>query len=199
MQRRELLRSSLLIACSITGASVARAMEAGVTAESDVAKAIFTTRQRKSVSLLSEMIIPTTDTPGAIDAGVPAFIEVIVGEWYRPAERKIFLQGLDALDAYSRKHGGDAFLESTADVRVAALRASETAAADYSPPTAGGRLNMAGGGDENTPFFTKLKELVVLGYYTSEVGAKQELAYNPVPGDFDGDYDFEKIGRQWSY
>ena len=53
--------------------------------------------------------------------------------------------------------------------------------------------------DQNTPFFTKLKELTVLGYFTSEVGAKQALAYNPMPMRYDGDYDFDKVGREWSW
>jgi hypothetical protein len=53
--------------------------------------------------------------------------------------------------------------------------------------------------DPNTPFFTKLKELTVLGYFTSEVGAKQALAYNPMPMRYEGDYDFDKTGRQWSW
>ncbi len=54
--------------------------------------------------------------------------------------------------------------------------------------------------DENTPFFAKIKELTVIGYYSSEVGAKQELAYNPMPMRYEGDYDYAKTGgRQWSY
>jgi hypothetical protein len=53
--------------------------------------------------------------------------------------------------------------------------------------------------DEQSPFFYKLKLLTVLGYYTSEVGATQELSYNPVPGRYEGDVDFDKVGRQWSY
>jgi hypothetical protein len=50
-----------------------------------------------------------------------------------------------------------------------------------------------------SPFFTKIKELTVLGYYTSEVGAQQELSYNPMPMRYEGDYDFVKVGKQWSW
>jgi hypothetical protein len=52
--------------------------------------------------------------------------------------------------------------------------------------------------DEKSPFFFKLKQLTVLGYYTSEVGGTKELSYNPVPGSYEGDYDFDKVGHQWS-
>ena len=60
-------------------------------------------------------------------------------------------------------------------------------------------MRMVKADDQHAPFFNKIKELTVLGYYTSEVGATRELAYNPVPGKFDGDYDYAKVGRQWSY
>ncbi len=51
--------------------------------------------------------------------------------------------------------------------------------------------------DPNSPFFTKLKELVVLGDYTSEVGATQELVDAPMPGYYDGNVDFNMVKRQW--
>ena len=53
--------------------------------------------------------------------------------------------------------------------------------------------------DEPGPFFNRLRELVVYGYYTSEVGATEELAYRPVPGHYHGDFEFSEIGRQLAY
>lgn len=198
MQRRELLKASILAAATMASPSVAGALRAGVTAGSAPAKAAFTAAERETVSLLSEMIIPATDTPGAIQAGVPAFIETIVGEWYRPTEHGIFRRGLKALDEYCEKQAGRSFRTAPQALRIAALRESEKQAAAYPSAAGGSPLASFGKVDENTPFFTKIKELVVLGYYTSEVGAKQELAYNPAPGRFEGDYDFDKVGRQWS-
>ena len=74
-----------------------------------------------------------------------------------------------------------------------AKAAAEDAAKGFKPrPTLGGFPEP----ELAAPFFYQLKELTVLGYYTSEVGATQELAYLPIPGHYEGDYDF--TGKQWS-
>lgn len=211
MQRRELLKASLLFLAAGASASVARALHAGAHAhghhhrgETDdltiPTNPIFSQEQRHSIILLSDMIIPPTDTPGAAEAGVPGFIETIVGDWYTDTERHIFLAGLDELDTFCRQQGNAPFHQATEEARMAALRASEELANAYTPPVpSGGLAAMGRFVDEHSPFFKKLKELVVLGYYTSEIGATRELAYNPVPGYFDGNYPLEKIGRHWVY
>ena len=139
--------------------------------------------QQRLVAELAELIIPRTETPGAIDAGVPAFIDHIVSDWYSPVERAIFVEGLRVLAAAEPSR------------RVDTLRALEQQAASYAPPPG---TSVFGKPDERSPFFFKLKLLTVLGYYTSEVGATNELALNPVPGRFDGNVDFATVGKQWT-
>ncbi len=197
MQRRDLLKFSVTLLGVAAGTSVSRALAAGEALHKGTATAVFTPPQRKAVELLSEMIIPTTDTPGAIAAGVPDFIASIVGDWYKPGERAIFMQGLTGLDEYCRANGGESFIASSEPVRIEALKAQEAAAKDYAGPQ---QMRMkVPKEDENAPFFKRLKELVVLGYYTSEIGATQELAYLPMPGYFDGSYDYAKVGREFTH
>ena len=95
---------------------------------------------------------------------------------------------------------GKNFLLVSDAQRIAALQAAEAQAADYQSPMGGGfSAAMAKFVDEQSPFFTKIKELTVTGYYSSEVGATEEMAYNPMPMRYQGDYDFSEIGRHWSY
>ena len=197
MHRRDLLKLSAMFGLSTVSAGVSRALYAGITGESGTTKHTFTTEQRRSVVILSDLIIPPTDTPGAVAAKVPEFVEIIYADWYRNTEREIFLQGIAKLNTFCLQKDQKLFNETSEAIQVAALQAQEAIAAQYKP--ANGGFSFQQSFDEHTPFFTKIKELVVLGYYTSEVGAKQELIYLPMPGHYDGDYDFKKVGRQWTY
>lgn len=199
MNRRELLKLTTLMLGGAASISVSRAVMAAGPINAGLVSVIFDEGQQTTVALLSEMIIPTTDTPGAIEAGVPDFIATIVSQWYNDTERKVFFEGLHALDAYCQVAEGVPFPEAGEATRVAALREQEqiTVAYQASQPAQGGHP-MAKKPDGNLPFFGKLKELVVVGYYTSEVGAKQELSYLPMPGFYDGNYDYDQVGRRWS-
>lgn len=198
MHRRELLKLTALLLGGAASASVTRAVLAGAPINPGLGRVIFNEGQQASVALLSEMIIPTTDTPGAIKAGVPDFIATIVSQWYNEVERKVFFEGLHALDAHCQAAEGVPFHEAGEATRIAALREQEQITVNYqSQQAAAGGHPMAKNPDGNLPFFGKLKELVVVGYYTSEVGATQELSYLPMPGFYDGDYDYAKVGRRW--
>jgi hypothetical protein len=197
VNRRELLRRIALI----TGGGGALALSGGAAAiwlTRGSSKPDLVTGQRPMLDLLADMIIPDTDTPGAVAAGVPDFIALMVTEWYTDKERQIFFDGLTALDQACQEAGAEDFISASPEVRLAALSA---AAADARTYAGGGLASLAEGKnevDEDTPFFTKIRDLTVVGYYMSEIGATQERAYNPMPGHFDGEYDFAEVGRQWS-
>src|SRR5262245_41879639 len=139
--------------------------------------------QQRMLAELAELILPRTDTPGAIDVGVPAFIDHIVSDWYTPVERAIFTEGLRVVAAAGPGQ------------RVAALQSLEQQASSYVPAPG---TSIFGQPDERSPFFFKLKLLTVLGYYTSQGGATSELAFNPVPGRYDGNVEFATLGKQWT-
>ncbi|MGK0418710.1 MAG: hypothetical protein ACJAST_003826 [Halopseudomonas sp.] len=197
MHRRELLKYTALLLGGAASASVSRAVLAAAPINLGLGKIIFNQGQQASVALLSEMIIPTTDTPGAIKAGVPDFIASIVSEWYNDTERKVFFQGLHDLDSHCQAAEGNPFHTASEAVQLASLQEQEQIAAAYKSPNKAGHP-MAKQNDESLPFFAKLKELVVVGYYSSEVGATQELSYLPMPMFYDGEYDYSKIGRRWT-
>jgi hypothetical protein len=196
MNRRDLIRR---LAATAGGSLAANWLDA-VVASADPQRTPFESRlgpdERAMIRDLAEMIIPRTGTPGAIEAGVPEFIDRIVSTWCTDLEREALRAGLAQLDESCREQSGSGFIDSDAATRIAALTAQERAATGYAPPQDASVLSAP---EPGAPFFYRLKQLVVLGYYTSEVGATEELAYNPVPGRYDGDYDFAEIGRQWSF
>jgi hypothetical protein len=199
MNRRELLKTVSVMMGAMASGSISRAIIAADTSARTPRKPIFDPETRTLVETLAELIIPTTDTPGAIAAGVPDFVEMMVGEWYSNHERAIFYQGLRDLDSWCIERFGGSFLDSSPDVQTQALQRSEQLASGYQVNAQGAALGL-GKVDENTPFFHKIKELVVVGYYTSEVGARQEHRYFLMTPEYDGDYDLARVdGRQWSY
>jgi hypothetical protein len=182
MDRRELLSiAALLLGSSVSSSCTRAILSAGDLPRGD--PALFDRNRVLQVSQLSEVIIPQTDTAGAIQAGVPEFIHRVVAQWYTPRERAVFLTGLKLVDAESHAQFGGDFVSATHhQQRIAVLQAFEAK-------------------DRNSrerAFFEQLKELTVLGYYTSEIGSQQELVYRPVPGVYHGHALFGAADRQFA-
>jgi Gluconate 2-dehydrogenase subunit 3 len=129
--------------------------------------------QRATIDTIAELIIPATDTPGARAAGVAALIEIIVAEWYRDAERAAFLRGLSDVDSRSQADFAKPFIELAEPQQTAILTGLEAEA----------RAMPRG---SPTPFFSRIKDLTLFGYYTSEIGVRQELGVVFMPGRYDG-------------
>lgn len=131
--------------------------------------------QAAFVAAASECIIPTTETPGAVEAGVPEFVDVIVAEWYAPEEKATFLAGLAELDARSQAEAGAplAQLDPARQSEFLTQVDAEAVAARKANP------------DAPTPFWIRLKSLTLYGYYHSAPGSLQELDRPAIPGRFD--------------
>lgn len=155
----------------------------------DWAPQTLTAEQNEMVDTIAEIIIPTTDTPGASAANVNRFIDALVGESYLPKDRDRFLEGLDDLNTRCKEKYGASFTECTGEQQRALVGELDDEKFGADAPEFD---------RENPPFFRMMKELTIIGYYTSEVGATQELKTSIVPGYYDGDVPYEKIGRAWS-
>ena len=153
------------------------------------------TEQRQLIASIAEAIIPRTDTPGAIDAGVPHFIELMAANWFNHQERKIFEVGLRELQATIPAEFGKPFYKLTSDQQVAVLERMEAAASESPWYQAG---NTRRDFISDAPFICQLKELTVWGFFTSEVGAKQVLRYNPMPMKFDGHFPRSPGDTTWA-
>lgn len=149
----------------------------------------LTAEQNQIVDTIAEIIIPATDTPGASAANVNRFIDALIGESYLSKDRDRFLNGLDEVNARCEENYGAPFPECTPAQQQALV--AELDDELFGP-------DAAEFDRENPPFFRMMKELTIVGYYTSEIGATQELKTSIVPGQYDGDVPYEEIGRTWS-
>lgn len=142
------------------------------------AGAALDAHQLDTVALIAEHILPRTETPGAGDAGVPAFVDLLLAEWYDETERARFLEGLAAIDASSGVAGGLVSLAAPAQVALLqALDASATApASEGTAPAPGSAAHTYG----------TLKRLTLYGYFTSQPVMTTVLKTNIWPGRYDG-------------
>lgn len=138
---------------------------------------------------VAETILPATDTPGAKDAKIGEFMTVIVRDCYTPDEQKVFLDGMQKLDAASRQKNGKSFMDSTPGQQHDLLVALDKEAKDY----------MAGKKkDDPSHYFRLMKELTLWGYFTSEPGATKALRYVAIPGKYVGCTDYKKGEKAWA-
>jgi hypothetical protein len=138
---------------------------------------------------VAETILPTTKTPGAKAANVGAFMGVMVRDCYAPADQQIFVDGMAKLEEASKKQNSKGFLQSTPAERTALLTALDKEQKDYSKNK---KL------EQPNHYFRMMKELTLLGFFSSEVGATQALRYLPVPGKYDGNVPYKKGDRAWA-
>lgn len=179
MKRRTFLAASAVFG-GMMSATVQQALIAVANA-GDV-KNVLDTQRRRRLEVLVERIIPTTDTPGAIEAGVPDFIELILAKGLMAEDAKRFIAGIDEVGDLSRSHYGSDYIELSAVHQDAILTGLEQEAVNARH-------------DGVTPFFQLLKELTLVGYYTSEIGATQEIRYLPIPGSYDGCVEWKEGDR----
>jgi gluconate 2-dehydrogenase gamma chain len=155
----------------------------------------FSAAQREIVAAMAEAIIPRTETPGAIDARVPAFIELMVANWLNDEERAIFSAGLEDVETRIPAEFGKPFNLLGAQEQLQILEALEDAAAD-SPWYEFGNVQREYISD--APFICQLKELTVWGFFTSEEGGSQVLRYDPMPMHFNGDIPLAPDDNSWT-
>jgi hypothetical protein len=137
----------------------------------DAQGSLFRADERATVSAIADAVLPRTGTPGALDVGVPVFVELIAAEWMTERERMAFREGLAALDAHAVATEGRAWpaLDQAAREREA---------------------SWAEGSEERElpakVAFRRLKGLTVQGFFSSERVQKEVLRTQIIPGRYLG-------------
>lgn len=201
MNRRDALaRVALIMGGTVIGAdyfltgcsSPAKKDEKAAKADAPAAKEKPALLDSGQISLLNEVgetILPATATPGAKAAQVGSFMAVMVRDCYTPADQKIFVAGLDKLEEACKKQHGKDFMACDAAQRTSLLTTLDNEQKAF---TANQRK------DDPSQYFRMMKQLTLLGFFTSEVGATQALRYLPVPGRYDGDVPYTTGDKAWA-
>lgn len=206
-RRQAVLRvSALLGGAALIGST---AWISGCTTEKPAATngEAFTNDDVAYLDEIADTILPTTITPGAKAAKTGAFMALMVRDTYSPEDEKIFRDGMKALDQASKdKNGGKSFMQATPEQRLALLQALDQQQFDYSqkrkadakkksdeflaekqggkPAPQSTEANQIVDQPPNR-YFQMMKQLALLGYFTSEIGMTQAQRYVEAPGRYD--------------
>jgi hypothetical protein len=170
MNRRDALKSVvLMMGGTMVGANV---ILTGCAPDDQIVGLEFSPKDIAFLDEIGEAIIPTTDTPGAKAVGIGGFMVMMVKDTYNTEQQTAFVDGLNFIRKDFKSTKGSDFMDATLEERTAylnELKAKATADTE----------------DKNAGVVKMLQDLTVLGYFTSEIGATQQLRYYEVPGKYD--------------
>lgn len=145
----------------------------------------FSEAQATMVMNIAEMIIPETSTPGAKSAGVHIFIDSFVQHCVPPADHPAILEGLDLVNEKANEDYGNDFSDLSEENKTAMLKSLAASEFDES-------------NEDASEIFKGIKRLTLTGYFNSEKGAKEALAFLDIPGDYLGCLPLEEGQKSWS-
>ena len=188
MNRRDALsRVALLVGGTVVGAEF---FLSGCTAAEKKAAGLPLTKEDIAyLDEIAETIIPATDTPGAKAAKVGEFMNTMVTDCYTEADQKVFLEGMGKLnEACNKAHGHD-FMKASPEHRKELLTSIDKEARDYAKNKKK---------EDPNHYFSLMKQLTLLGFFTSETGATKTLRYEQVPGRYEGCIPYKKGDKAWA-
>lgn len=180
----------------------------------------FTADEIAFLDEVAETILPETKTPGAKAAHTGAFMAMMVTDSYDARDRKIFREGMRKIDEASRRAHGVSFMSATPQQRLAVLEPIDRDQKAHSDALkeenrrksmaylVEQRQEAAPGADVGAAtaitteppahYFRMMKELALLGYFTSEIGCTQAQRYVETPGRFDPCVPYQPGEKSWA-
>ncbi|MDB5230169.1 MAG: gluconate 2-dehydrogenase subunit 3 family protein [Chitinophagaceae bacterium] len=138
---------------------------------------------------IADTILPATSTPGAKAANVGQFMTTMVNDSYTDEDQKVFNDGMDNLNKEANKQFKDDFMKLNPQQRHDLLVRLDKEQKDYMKNKKK---------EQPGHYFRMMKELTLLGYFTSEVGCTKARRYTPVPGRFDGCIPYKKGDKSFA-
>ncbi|NNE68841.1 MAG: hypothetical protein HKN29_00605 [Rhodothermales bacterium] len=180
MDRRTALnRIALVLGAAVSGPSAAAFLSGCRVPDGLYEPVVFTDGELASLGQIVETILPRTDTGGALDAGVHHYIDLLLAEYYPQDESAALAQGIRDLIAHVQGEPAELFDQlREIDERIFREGAPRRADEPYSVDEA----------------YREVRQMTLVGYYTSQVGEEQELRPHDM-GPYQGDFEMAQDGR----
>jgi len=169
-------RRSFLVAGSVLMSHAALEGVQAAFAAAPRRASFFTDAEMATVAALVDVVLPATDSPAATEADTHYFIDLALPACASPEAQQAFRSGLAAL-------GRDGFARQSPEEKARLLRAR--AERDMALPY-------------DQSFFKILKDYTLTGYFLSAIGATRALAYERVPGGYQGDLPLAPGQKAWT-
>ncbi len=188
MDRREAItKVSWLLGGTMVGASIF--LETGCKSTPKQVNALFNQDQVNLLNEIAETILPATVSPGAKAAKVGEFMAVMVKDCYDSKDQKIFIDGIGKLNVVCKQKYRKGFMGCDTKQRTEILTSLDAEQKIYTEKKKP---------EDPNHYFRMMKELTLIGFFTSEIGATKVLRYVAVPGKYDGCVSYKKGDRAWA-
>jgi len=216
MNRREAVQYiSILIGGTVVGSSY---FLAGCKSKTGISM-VFTPDDIAYLDEIAETILPATKTPGAKAAEVGKFMTVMVNDCYDADDQKTFHEGMDKLNQRCKDKYNASFMDATPQQRHDLLVALDKEVSDYQGQAYSHFKNLTDEQESEMAqkrdhdgtnaieemmkkdpnyYFKMMKQLTLLGYFTSKIGCTEARRYVETPGRFDGCVDYHKGDKAWA-
>ncbi|NHF59493.1 gluconate 2-dehydrogenase subunit 3 family protein [Flavobacteriaceae bacterium TP-CH-4] len=154
----------------------------------------FDENEAKTIAALVDVILPRTDTPGALDVKVDLFIDKVIAMTYVEEAQQAMRSEIATFNANCKQDFGTFFFDLDETDRVAVLEAAEKSSGKFNPGVWGTTV----GEQEPIGFYRSMKSMAIWAYFTSEEIGENVLSYDPVPGTYEGCKPVSEVGNRWS-
>jgi hypothetical protein len=203
MERRELLKMIALATGGVVigGELFLTGCKSGANAEVG-----FTASNIALLDEIGETILPATTSPGAKAAKVGEFMKVYVTDCYTAKQQAAFNNGLTAINDAAKKLVNKSFMDATPEERTKLLLSLEEEAKafnkkrDEDDKPVREKAKAEGKEFEGTPshYYTMIKQMTMMGFFTSKPGATEALRHVAVPGRYDACIPYKKGDKAWA-
>ena len=196
MDRRSALKKAGVLACSAVAIPSLFSLLQSCKSENRLGwqPLFFTESEAKTIAAILDMILPRTDTPGALDVKSDIFIDKVIAMTYDEEAQAKMRSEIAAFNSECEKNFGNAFIELNASDKEKVLQAAEANSGKFSP----GVWGTAVGKQEPIGFYRSLKSMAIWAYFSSEEIGKNVLAYDPIPGTYEPCMPLSEGQNRWS-
>lgn len=196
MDRRHALKNTALWAgIGLTGTAISTIFQS-CQAENvlDWQPQFFTPSQAPTLSALTEVILPRTGTPGALDLKVPIFVDRMFHLALSPEDQEHVRKGYEIFEKTTGDMFGKDFPDLSLEKQIKVVEKIASQSNRFNPSIWGSTI----GKQAPLDFFRRVKQFTLIGFYTSEEIGTKVLVYDPVPGEYKPCIPVQEVGNAWT-